>query len=231
MSVLAILPILALSSQQKRKRNPEIVDRFLVVSVSASSSTTCIQIRPCPSMGESTITLTANSTDPLGETLIYKWKVSGGRLSGNGRQVIWDLDAVDAGTYTATVEVSGKRSGTGVGTTEVRAASCGICDPPPPPCPKLAVSCQEQTNEQQNVTFSAVIQGEDAKLYPSPSFRWRVNAGRIVDGKFSQKLRVDPSRDATGFDGINATVEVGVGADPACVILTATCSAKIKSPL
>ena len=48
----------------------------------------------------------ANATDPDNDQLLYTWSVTGGRLSGEGRQVTWDLTGVANGTYTATVEVN-----------------------------------------------------------------------------------------------------------------------------
>ncbi|MCA1641245.1 MAG: PKD domain-containing protein [Acidobacteria bacterium] len=52
-----------------------------------------------------TVTLTANATDPDGDTLLYTWTTTGGRITGDGPNVTWDLSGVAPGTYTASVEV------------------------------------------------------------------------------------------------------------------------------
>ena len=67
-------------------------------------------LRPCPPNTRTTCTptgnevqLTANATDPENDQLLYTWSVTGGRLTGEGRAVTWDLTGVANGTYTATV--------------------------------------------------------------------------------------------------------------------------------
>ncbi|HVG31262.1 MAG TPA: hypothetical protein VM864_16245, partial [Pyrinomonadaceae bacterium] len=51
----------------------------------------------------STVSLTANATDPDGDTLLYAWTTTGGRITGDGPNVTWDLSGVAPGTYTANV--------------------------------------------------------------------------------------------------------------------------------
>jgi hypothetical protein len=53
----------------------------------------------------STVQLAANATDPDGDTLLYTWSTTGGRITGDGANVTWDLSGVQPGTYTASVEV------------------------------------------------------------------------------------------------------------------------------
>ena len=45
------------------------------------------------------------ATDPDGDTLLYSYTVTGGRITGEGANVSWDLTGVQPGTYTSTVEV------------------------------------------------------------------------------------------------------------------------------
>src|SRR5262249_1337546 len=90
---------------------PHINGPPVVTSVTPSISAV---VRPCPpgtnspncAPTDSTVTLVANATDPDNDQLLYTWSVTGGRLSGEGRQVTWDLTGVADGTYTATVEVN-----------------------------------------------------------------------------------------------------------------------------
>ena len=76
---------------------------------------------------DNTVTLVANATDPDNDQLLYTWSVTGGRLSGEGRQVSWDLTGVADGTYTATVEVNDGNQHTATGSTTVTVAVCPGC--------------------------------------------------------------------------------------------------------
>jgi hypothetical protein len=90
---------------------PHINQPPVVTSVTPSISTITRVCPPergtspnCPSTNE--VTLSAVATDPESDQLLYTWSVTGGRLSGEGREVKWDLTGVANGSYTATVEVN-----------------------------------------------------------------------------------------------------------------------------
>lgn len=100
------------------------------------------------------------------------------------------------------------------------------CDPPPPPCPVIKVSCPDEMDHSKLFTYSALIEG-DAEGRTPTSFKWKVNAGRIVNGQYSRAIEVT-TKGADGFENLTATVEVG-GFDPSC-LTTASCTTKIIFP-
>jgi len=51
------------------------------------------------------ISVSTTANDPEGDTLIYLYTVSGGRIVGEGKDVIWDLADVKPGKYTITAGV------------------------------------------------------------------------------------------------------------------------------
>lgn len=51
------------------------------------------------------VKLAASARDPEGDQMLYTWSTTGGRLTGDGANVEWDLSGVQPGTYTTTVEV------------------------------------------------------------------------------------------------------------------------------
>lgn len=51
------------------------------------------------------VQLKSVASDADGDTLLYTYSVTGGRISGDGTEAVWDLSGLDAGSYTATVEV------------------------------------------------------------------------------------------------------------------------------
>ena len=50
------------------------------------------------------VNLAASAHDPEGDQMLYTWTATGGRVTGDGPNIVWNLDGVAAGTYTITVE-------------------------------------------------------------------------------------------------------------------------------
>ena len=186
-------------------------------------------LRPCPPPTNSTtctptgneVTLVADATDANNDQLLYTWSVTGGRLSGEGRQVTWDLSGVQNGTYTATVEVTDGGGLKANGSATVTVADCTGCVAPPPPCPSVTVSCPSDIDEGQAVTFTAsVTGGPDGATW---TYNWSVSAGTITSGQGTSTISVD----TTGVTGqVTATVSLG-GADPSCNN-TASCTTGVR---
>jgi hypothetical protein len=190
-------------------------------------------LRPCPPPTSSSsctptgseVTLVANATDPDSDQLLYTWSVTGGRLSGEGRQVTWDLTGVANGSYTATVEVNDGNQHTATGNTTVTVADCSGCVPPPPPCPVVSVSCPTDVEANQPVTFTASVSGGAEGT--SWTYNWSVSAGTISSGQGTSTITVDTNN--LGGQSVTATVSIG-GADPSCTGTTASCTTSVKPP-
>jgi hypothetical protein len=187
--------------------------------------------RPCPPPTSSTtctptgseVTLVANATDPDNDQLLYTWSVTGGRLSGEGRQVTWDLSGVANGSYTATVEVNDGNQHTATGNTTVTVADCTGCVAPPPPCPTVSVSCPTDVEANQPITFTASVSGGAEGA--SWTYNWSVSAGTISSGQGTSTITVDTAN--LGGQSVTATVSIG-GADPSCTGTTASCTTTVK---
>jgi hypothetical protein len=189
-------------------------------------------LRPCPPGMSSTdctptgseVTLVANATDPDSDQLLYTWSVTGGKLSGEGRQVTWDLTGVANGTYTASVEVNDGNQHTATGSATVTVADCPGCAKPPPPCPVVSVSCPSEVEAGQPITFTASVSGGEGI---SPTYNWSVSAGTISGGQGTSTITVDTT--GLGSQSVTATVSIG-GADPSCTGTTASCTTGVKPP-
>ena len=200
-------------------------------TVSARASITSI-LRPCvpPELPENctptgdSVTLVAEATDPDNDQLLYTWSVTGGRLTGEGRQVTWDLSGVQLGTYTATVEVNDGNMHKVTGSATVTVANC-TCRRPPPPCPTVSVSCPSEVEPNQPITFTASVSGGDPAA--TWTYNWSVSAGTISSGQGTSTIQVDTA----GLAGqtVTATVSIG-GADPSCTGTTASCTTSVKPP-
>jgi hypothetical protein len=194
------------------------------VTVSTSSASITL---PCPEGTSSatctpsasrTIDLTANAVDPDNDTLLYTWSVTGGKLTGEGRAVSWDLSGVNPGTYTVTVDVNDGNQHTVNGTATVTVANCDNCVPP---CPTVSVSCPSSVDPGSAITFSSSLSSS-----ANVTYNWTVSAGTISSGQGTSSITVDTA--GLGGQTVTATVEVG-GLDPACS-RTASCTTSVTAP-
>ena len=202
-----------------------------VVSVVTPSPASIVRACPpgtssatCTPSGDS-VTLVAEATDANNDPLLYTWSVTGGRLSGEGRQVTWDLTGVQNGTYTATVEVNDGNMGKANGSATVTVADCTGCVKPPPPCPQVSVSCPSEVDPGQPITFTASVSGGEAGA--TFTYNWSVSAGTISSGQGTSTITVDTA--GLAGQSVTATVSLG-GADPSCTNTTASCTTSVKPP-
>ena len=221
-SVALVFPLLAVLSaaeqKPRRPRNPPpAIDSF-------SSSVTTIPVCEFSQVfAKPEVDLFVKATDPDGDALHYEYSTKGGTISGKGSSVIWDLHNVLRGPHEVRVTVTDGKGGKAEAALTVTTIDSGSCDPPPPPCPVVNVSCPEELEKSKPFLFAAVIEGQ-AKTDQPPSFRWKLNAGRIVKGQYDREMQATTTG-AIGFDSITATVEVG-GFDPSC-FTSGSCTTKI----
>ena len=75
---------------------------------------------------EMVVSVQTTALDPEGDVITYHYTISGGRITGQGSKVSWDLNRLQPGTYTITVGVD---DGCGIcGNTMTQAVT--ITDPP-----------------------------------------------------------------------------------------------------
>ena len=215
---------------RRNARGVPVVNQPPTVTAHASVSAVT---RPCPPGTNSPscqpssdqVQLTADASDPDNDTLLYTWSVTGGRITGEGRQVNWDLSGVADGSYTATVEVNDGNQHTATSSATVTVAVCDGCVKPPPPCPTVSVSCPSEVEQGAPITFTASVSGGDPNM--QPTYNWSVSAGTITNGQGTTTITVDTA--GLGSSTVTATVSLG-GADPACTGTTASCSTAVKPP-
>jgi hypothetical protein len=194
------------------------------VTVSASAASITLPCPPgtssdtCTASASRSVTLTAAGVDPDNDTLLYTWSVTGGTLTGEGREVAWDLSAGQPGTYTASATVNDGNQHTAVNTTTVTIAECTNCKPP---CPTISVSCPADVDQGSPITFNASGAGD-----MNVTYNWTVSAGTISGGQGTSSITVDTA--GIGGQSVTATVELG-GLDPSCS-RTASCTTSVKPP-
>lgn len=221
-SFIVVFPLAAVSpgseqrSQRKRNRPPSIE--------SFTSSKTRLQICPFSKMfDEPEVMLTVRATDPDGDSLHYQYSSTEGKTSGEGSSVVWHLDGLPRGAHQIHVTVSDGKEGKVTASLTVTTVDASACHPPPPQCPTVKVSCPDEMDHSKPFLFSVRVEGDADGQTPS-SFKWKLNAGRIVKGQNTHEIEANTTG-ALGFDNLTATVEVG-GFDPSC-IMAGSCTTKI----
>ncbi len=173
-----------------------------------------------------TVSVSTTAVDPENDVLTYNYTVSGGRVTGQGANVSWDLTGVKPGTYTIT---SGVDDGCGVcGQTKTQTVTVAECNcvpiPPTCDCPTISVAGPAGvTNAGTPVTFTANVNGGSQS---SQTYNWTVSAGTITSGQGTSSISVD----TTGLDGQNVTATVDVGGLCASCTPTDSETAGIAAP-
>jgi hypothetical protein len=175
------------------------------------------------SRAETQVRLRANAVSPEGNPFRYRWIVSGGRIVGDGADVVWDLSDAQPGTYSATVEASTGAIGSGCMAFSSTKVLVRNCPPPRPVCPNVIINCPDTVTIGQPVSFTASVSGGTPGI--TPVFNWTVSAGTIIGGQGTSAIQVD----TTGLGGqqIRATVEVA-GYNLTC---NASCTTQVPAPI
>lgn len=222
-SLVLVFPLVAaLSAAEQRPRRgrnrPPVIESF-------SSSARTVPVCPFNTelLDKPEVDLIVKANDPDGDELRYEYFINDGKILGEGKLVVWDLKNVMRGEREVRVAVTDGKGGKVQTALTVSIVDAGTCDPPPPPCPVIKVSCPDEMDKSKPFVFSVIIEGE-AEGYRPPTFYWKLNAGRIVRGQNGREIEATTTG-ANGFEKITATVEVG-SADPSCINI-ASCSTKI----
>lgn len=152
-----------------------------------------------------TVRLNANATSSSGNDLRYKWTANGGRVSGSGPNVVWDLAGATPGVYQVVVDVDeGDPNCAAFASVAVVVTECPPIPPPTPTCPTVTVSCPDSATEGAPATFTANVSGGTTNV--TPTYHWTVTAGTITSGQGTTSITVDTA----GLAGqtIRATLDV-----------------------
>ena len=193
-------------------------------TITLDSDTQIVTLCPdAESMSNPRVRLKATGVSPEGKPLRYRWEVSGGRLEGDGTDVVWDLSGAPPGVYNAAVTAESGPEGnplcTAFTSTKVVVRTC---PPPRPVCPNVTMSCPDVQQAGSPITFTASVSGGTAGV--TPVYNWTVSPGKILSGQGTQTITVDTS----GLAGqpISATVEVA-GYNLEC---RASCQSSVPAP-
>jgi len=155
----------------------------------------------CPA--GTTVGVSVKASDAENDVLTYNYTVSGGRVTGQGANVTWDLSGLRPGTYTITSGVDDGCGTCGKTVTEtvvVKACDCvESCE-----CPTLSVSGGGIVEPGQAMSFRANLMG--GRGVSAVTYTWSVSNGRIVRGQGTSAIEVDTA----GLDNTNITATVNI---------------------
>jgi hypothetical protein len=217
--VLAAAPALA----QRRDRRAVEQPTPVPPTIELVSDTNVITI--CPRDTESgtpQVRLTANTGGfTSGNPLRYRYRVSGGRIIGDGANTVWDLSGVAPGSYAASVEVDNGEVGCMAFTST--AVIVRECPPPVIRCPVVRVICPENLAADAPITFIANVSGGDPSAVPT--YNWTLSTGTILSGQGTDTIMVDRA----GLAGQTVTATVNIGGYDASCTATAACSSTLEN--
>jgi hypothetical protein len=232
--ILLVLSVIGLAQTGKRKKPLAMPPNHPpTVSLTASVNAITLPCPPhmvshsqaCPTSANTSLLLTAKANDPDGDTLLYTYTVSGGRITGEGSVVSWDLSGLGAGPLTANVEVDDANGGVVTATTTMTIILCSDCVPICVLCPTVSVSCPTEADPNSSAVFTANFAQGTPTI--SETYKWTISAGTITSGQGTSAITVSTA--GLGGQTLTATVEVG-GIDPTCS-RTASCSTPVKPPI
>jgi hypothetical protein len=226
--LLAAMGLVFTSSSASNKKRPQQsatpAPQYQPPTIKLDADSQVVTLCPdSESMANPRVRLKATGISPEGKPLRYRWTVSGGRLEGDGTDVVWDLSDAQPGVYNAAVTVeSGPVDNplcTAFTSTKVVVRNC---PPPRPVCPNVSIYCPDVQQAGTPITFTASVSGGTPGI--TPVYNWVVSAGKILSGQGTATITVDTA----GLAGqpITATVEVA-GYNLEC---RAQCQAAVPAP-
>lgn len=137
--------------------------------------------RTCPAEFEPRVELTATAVG-FNQRDVYSYAITGGRIVGEGSQVIWDLSYCSPGVYTATVEVQDKKHRASA-SVAVTISNCGDCVDGDCHCPAIVVNCYDAVRAGTPITCKVKVAGARSQ----PMFEWSARTSKGED--LSDKIR------------------------------------------
>ncbi|HEX5887757.1 MAG TPA: hypothetical protein VFY61_03600 [Pyrinomonadaceae bacterium] len=190
-----------LSAGAQKKPTASVASAPLKLNLSSNTAI----VSACSDAAGSQVQLTAAAVSPDGNPIKYKWTTSGGTISGEGPQVIWNLAGLKPGYHKASLDIV-----SAVSEGECQAFSSVTvlvtpCAPVRPVCPAVEVTGPTALGIDQPITFTSHYNGGTPGI--TPVYNWTVSAGTILEGQGTDRIKVD----TTGLAGqtIRASLSLG----------------------
>jgi hypothetical protein len=223
-SVASLLCVLMIAIVAQKSSSNELLKKKPSVVLQASTSRITLPCQPgsrsvsgaCPATANTTVGLVAIAKDFHGQPL-YAYTTSGGRITGEGSNVTWDLSGVGPGTYIASVEVRDDKRHRVASSIMVAIVNCDCI--PDVACASISVNCPDKVKDGVNASFTANL----SEVTDVITYNWTISEGEIISGQRTSTIIVR-TKNLHG-KSITATLEIG-GQDPGCA-RTSSCSMEV----
>ncbi len=154
------------------------------------------------------VALSTSASDPDGDTLLYSWSTTGGKIRGEGANTSFDTTGLAPGEYTITVQVDDGCGCVAFDSKTIRVTSC----PPLTVCfgSNLSVSADKakaDAGEKFRLTTTGVSGGRN---FGAVDYRWSTSAGTIsVNGQSATLDTTGVTPGTTIEITVKATSEAG----------------------
>ena len=168
-----------------------------------------------PSLKDGVVHVSTRLNDKVGDPAKYSYSylVTGGQITGEGANVVWDFrNGFAPGEYSITVEVveenaRSKRSAT---RSVILAEPCCLC---PCECPSVSVlTSKSQVKRNGRLTFEASVSGGPPQ---NVQYNWSVKNGIIETGQGTPKIDVRVSSEKDAVEVV-ANLEIKLEKDCGC---------------
>lgn len=168
------------------------------------------------------VQLTAEAKSPENNPIRYAWRVTSGRIVGEGAAVAWQLAGVAPGQHRAYLVIN---TGSATALCEASAHTLVTVKPvvPKPTCPTVGITCPDQIKAGQPITFRSSLSGGSGNV--PAIFNWTISAGRITSGQGTSAITVDTS--GLAGQSVRASLSMG-GYESECA---ASCTIEFPVPL
>ncbi len=169
------------------------------------------------------VALRATASDPDGDSLLYRWTSTAGRIVGEGTATSFDTTGLAPGDYTITVEVDDGCGCVNYDSKTIKVESC----PPLTVCfgPNVDLTADKteaDPGERINFTTTGVTGGRN---YGNVRYEWTASAGTITGSGLTAQL------DTTGVTGgTNIEVTVRATSDTGNCSASGTSRVTVKTP-
>ena len=169
--------------------------------------------RSCPTNVDMQVPLTSIAKGFSKPT--YSYNVGGGRINGEGSNVIWDLSEAGPGFYRAIVEVQDNKKHRAVASVDVKVLPCEDCIPHEPCMFAIFVNCYDKVTAGTPITCKVLIQPGSGPF----TFEWSArdsSGGDLAERISARGAYVSIRTDGLGGQKVTATVEIKE-LEPSCV--------------
>ena len=187
--LLAPIALAALLFSQHTHAQKPIVVSSANAPLTLSLTSDATAVTACTEAGGPKVKLNARAVSPGGNPIKYRWTTSGGVITGDGPEVVWDLTGLKPGYHKASLDIETNGNEGHCQAFSSVSVLVNPCPVIPPVCPTVEIVCPTNIGIDQPLTFTSRYSGGTPSI--TPAYNWTVSAGTIIEGQGTNTIKVD----------------------------------------